>query len=486
MRRGSLVGPLLIILIGVWFLISSLRPNLPLFDLAARFWPFLLIAWGALRLVEILIWAARGKPLPCRGVTAGEWVAIVFICVIGSGLYAANRFWPWQHFGLIAPNGIEIFSHSYDFAVAGQRTAAPAPVRVLVENLRGGVRITGADTAQVSVSGRKTIRAIEESDANWANQQSPVEISTQGGQVIVRTNQDRVTGGERVKTDLEIAVPRAASVAIHGRHGDLDLSDIGGAVEISSDDADVRLENIGSNARLDLRKSGSVRAANVKGAFEMNGDKGGDVELENIGGEVAVNGSYSGDLQFRNLAKTLRVAMPQTSLRVERLPGQIHMGLGDFTGANLIGPIRLSSSRSRDIRIEQFTQSLDLTLDRGDATLRPIIAPVPKIDAKTRAGDIDLALPVAANFELRAATNHGELNNDFGPALKTEYQNASHTGGSLTGSVGQGPAIVLSTDRGSITIRKDSGAPPAPMAPLPPKGKIELKSGHATLTIEKD
>ena len=50
MKRRSLAGPLLLILIGVWFLMSTLRPDLPLLDLAARFWPFVLIGWGALRL----------------------------------------------------------------------------------------------------------------------------------------------------------------------------------------------------------------------------------------------------------------------------------------------------------------------------------------------------------------------------------------------------------------------------------------------------
>ena len=32
-------------------------------------------------------------------------------------------------------------------------------------------------------------------------------------------------------------------------------------------------------------------------------------------------------------------------------------------------------------------------------------------------------------------------------------------GGSIQGSIGQGPVIVVETDRGSLTVRKDSGAP---------------------------
>jgi hypothetical protein len=83
-RQGSLVGPLLIIMIGVWFLVSSLRPDLPLLDLAARYWPFVLIGWGALRLLEILSWAMRRQPLPAAGISGGEWTAVVLLSLFGA------------------------------------------------------------------------------------------------------------------------------------------------------------------------------------------------------------------------------------------------------------------------------------------------------------------------------------------------------------------------------------------------------------------
>ena len=109
MRRGSLIGPLLIILIGVWFLVSSLRPDLPLLDIAATYWPLLLIAWGVLRLLEILVWAARSRPLPSSGVGGGGWTMVVFICLLGSALYAINHYRPWSRLGVIASRRIDVF-----------------------------------------------------------------------------------------------------------------------------------------------------------------------------------------------------------------------------------------------------------------------------------------------------------------------------------------------------------------------------------------
>jgi DUF4097 and DUF4098 domain-containing protein YvlB len=486
MRRGSLVGPLLIILIGVWFLVSSLRPDLPLLDLAARFWPFVLIGWGVLRLLEILLWAARGRTLPYSGISGGEWSLIVVLCIAGSILFAINHYRPWQRWGVITSNRIEIFGHSYDYPVPEQTAKAPKSVRVLVENLRGNVRIVGADTDEVKVGGRKTVRALEDSDADKAQKQTPVEISTQGDQVIVRTNQDRITGEQRVSTDLELTVPRSASVEIRGRLGDIEVSDVSGGVQVSSDNAGVRVENIGGNVRLDLRRSDLVRASSVKGGVEILGGRGRDVELDGVGGDVTVNGSFSGDLQFANCARPVKFQSPQTELHVEKLPGQIHMDLGEISGSNIVGPIRVSSNRGRDVRLEQFTQAVELSVQRGDITLRPIETPLAKIDARTHNGQIDLALPASAHFDLRASTNRGDLNNEFGPALRTQYENDRRpsSGGSITGSVGQGPAIVLSTDRGGVTVRKDTGAPPAPPKPMKPPKPPEPPA-PSSLEIEK-
>ena len=57
MRRRSFTGPLLLLLIGALFLWRNLHPEAPVFDLLASYWPFVLIAWGLLRLIEALIWS---------------------------------------------------------------------------------------------------------------------------------------------------------------------------------------------------------------------------------------------------------------------------------------------------------------------------------------------------------------------------------------------------------------------------------------------
>ena len=163
-----------------------------------------------------------------------------------------------------------------------------------------------------------------------------------------------------------------------------------------------------------------------------------------------------------------------TELRVEAVPGTINMDLGGFTALNVKGPVRLVT-RSRDIRLEDFTQSLDLETERGDISLEPRRLPVPKMEIHSGIGRVDLVLPDKAAFQLQATAEHGEATNDFGPPIQKEVEGRTST---LKGSVGGGPLIRITADRGSVSVRKqgtapsDRGAdtvPPLPKAPKLPK-----------------
>jgi DUF4097 and DUF4098 domain-containing protein YvlB len=449
MKRTSIVAPLLLIGVGLLFLARNMYPDLALVDYFARYWPVLLILWGALRLAEILFWSATDKELPARGMSGGEWILIVFLCMIGLSVHTVRGFESWWPKSGITMGGIDLLGESFDYPISAEKPCGKAP-RVIIESFRGNARITGADVAAVKVSGHKTIRSMEQNGADSANQSSPFEITGDGNDLTIRTNQDHVSGSMRISSEMEITVPKGSSIEAHGRTGDFDITDVAGNVEIVSDNAGVRLQNIGGEVKIDLRRSDIVRAINVKGPFDLKGH-GDDVELQDMDGQVTINGAYSGVIQLRNLAKPLRFNGQQTDLNIEKLPGQVRMALGDFTADNLVGPVRLNT-RSRDVRISNFTNSLDLTVERGDIELRPGKLPVGKIDVHSRFGDVEVALPAAARFDLNATTARGDTYSDFGAPVHTERNG---NGGAVRGSNG-GPAITLATERGKVTIRKAS------------------------------
>jgi hypothetical protein len=291
MRRRSFSGPLLLLLIGCLFLWRNLHPEAPIFDVVSRYWPFVLIGWGVLRLAEVLIWRERTGP----SFHGGEVVLIVFICVIGSGMWVGR-----QHGFRFAGGGLEMFGEQYDYNVSAQASASGMK-RVTFENTRGSVRVIGGDAQEVVVNGHKWIRSWNRTDADRTDRNTPVEIVPQGDRLLIRTNQDRAPDNQRISDDLEVTVPRGVTVEARGRSGDFEISDLTGDVEIATDRADVRLARVGGNARLEIGRSEVIRATDVKGKIDLQG-RGSDVELENIAGQVTINGGYTGTLEFKNLA----------------------------------------------------------------------------------------------------------------------------------------------------------------------------------------
>jgi DUF4097 and DUF4098 domain-containing protein YvlB len=229
----------------------------------------------------------------------------------------------------------------------------------------------------------------------------------------------------------------------------------------------------------------------VKGGVEIRGSRGSDVVLSDVQGQAIIAGSFT-DIALRNLAKPVRYESSQTEFAVEKLPGEAHLDLGEIRVENAVGPVRLKS-KSRDVRVSDFTGGLDLSIERGDIEVRPAGVQMGAIDIRTRSGDIDLVLPSNAKFDLTAITERGDVTNDYGQPLAASTESGEDKGGRITGQVGAGPKITANTRRGLISVRKgdavtslpapksvrstedletppDPAAPPkAPRAPKTPK-----------------
>lgn len=321
---------------------------------------------------------------------------------------------------------------------------------LVLDNVRGNVTVTGADGDEYLAEGRKTVRAYSRSEADDSEKRSDLKFIREGNQLIVRTNESNVPSNRRISADLDLKVPRGMSVQAHGRSGDLSVSGLSGSIDVSSDRGDVRVNDLGGNARISLNHSGLIRAVDVKGNVDVEGH-GSDVQVQNIGGESTVNGSFSGTLEFKNLAKALHFESPQSDMRVERLPGSLTLDLSNLRVSGVVGPVRVRT-KSRDVHIDDFTDSLDLDLARGDIEVTTGKVPLGKIEVHTNNGNIELALPEKAAFNLKATTRQGEAHNDFGAEIKMEIQNRSAT---LSSADGKGPSVTASTDRGAISIRKN-------------------------------
>ena len=217
--RRSITGPLMLLLIGGLFLWRNLHPETPVFEILARYWPFLLILWGVMRLIESMFQSRQDS----RGFSGGEICLIIFICIAGMGMWEARNF-PLR----ISTGGLQSgFGEGYDYPISGN-ASSDGIKRIVFDNPRGSVKVNGGDGQQVAVTGHKTVRASSHEDAEKTNQTTPLEMIRQGDRLLVRTNQDRAPDSQRITEDIEVTVPRGIAVEAHVTAGDYDIADVQG------------------------------------------------------------------------------------------------------------------------------------------------------------------------------------------------------------------------------------------------------------------
>ena len=447
MRPRSITGPIILVVIGVIFLINNIWRDMPVWQLFADYWPVILIAIGVLGLVEVLFHVGRGTPVPPRPMSGGGFFWIVLLVLFAVAFRGSRS---GIHIGRFDAGGVSILGtdYVYDVTAGGNSDGV---TRIILDNIHGNLSLKGHDgAADVKVTGRKTIRAFNRSDADRANQQSGIHVERQGDFMIVRSEEPRGMRMLSVNTDLDITIPKGLNVEARGRAGDLTIEDIAGSVDVTNGHGDVRLTGIGKDVKVESSRSGLVRAADLKGNLDLEG-RGGDLQVENVQGQVTINGEYSGMLEFRGLTKPLHFQSQRSELRAEQIPGSITLDLSELKMSNVIGPVRFQTG-SRDVQITDVTNALELTVDRGDVQITETKTPLPKMEIRSRNGDITLSIPESAGFELDGRTNQGEISNEFGSALVNDSEGRGST---IKGKVGNGPRIVLSSDRGRLSIKKN-------------------------------
>ncbi len=466
--RGSITGPLVIILLGLLFLIHAVSPDFALVEWLGQYWPYLLIGWGVVALLEVSYRAARGSVIPTNGVSGGAWVVVILICLVGSAMFqfrGPDTWWRQTDWGRGFDNA---FGEEHEYTVDQVQRTVGAKPHIVLQNFRGDAKITGVDGVMLTVGGHKSIRAMKEELANRANSATPVEISTEGKNTVISCHQDQAARRTMVTTNLELTIPRNASVEVESAAGDLDISAVAGDVNLRGGNAGMRLQDIGGNIAVDTHRSDLVRCTNVKGTVDLRG-RGSDVELNKIGGQVTISGDYSGTISLRALDKQVRLANNRTDLRVEQIPGEVRIDRGSLSVQNAVGPIILNA-HSTDISVEDVVNAVEISLDRGDIDLKPGRIPLSRMTVHTGSGNMELSLPPASAFTLNASTDRGEVENDFGDEMKEQ---TSGKGARLEGSIGAGPNLDLTTGRGTITIRRArQSAPPTSVAAKPEQGGL--------------
>lgn len=447
--RRSLAGPVILIVFGVLFLLGNLgyvRWS-ELGYLFARYWPLLIIVWGLIKLVEY--YDAQRHGYRPRGLGFGGIMLLVFLVIFGLGASSA-----WHYRGVISDEipfddsgwGLT-FGNPYSYTDQLQQTF-PAGASLHVVSDRGQVRLIAWDENNIKVLVQKKVVADSQSEADRVNAATKPTITVNGDQVMVNANTSSGSGNHRVETDLEIYLPRKASAEIATARGKVDVHDRTGDLRISNSHGDVELGGVQGNVTLNMR-GGAVRADGLHGDLSLDGRLG-DVSVENIQGSVRLTGDYFGTTRLAKISNSVHFLSSRTDMEIAKLDGDLVLESGDLRASSLAGPTRVNT-RSKDIRLSDFTGNVHIEDNNSDIELTPGKLPLGNIQITNRRGRIHLVLPADAAFQLEAHATRGEISSDFaGLNIETHSHDAQ-----ATGAVGHGgPQIQLSTERGDIEIRK--------------------------------
>lgn len=452
--RRSLAGPLILIAIGIVFLIRAISPGFSVLGIFSAYWPYLLIAWGAIELIELAIRFLAGSPAPLRTISGGGWFLVVVICCAGLLAHAAWESHAWWHrFGW--QESVRMFGNQHTYSIPPtQKAVGPSP-HVIVESFRGDAKIVGTDGDTVSLTGRKSIRSFSSDRADAANAATPVVIVLEGNTVIVRCNQDRADAGTPVRTDLELSVPKGASLEAAGVRGDFDISALAGGVALSTHGGSAHIDNIQGGVTVNTRHTDMIRCTHIQGPATLRGD-GSDVELDGISGPVTVDGRYPGNVLLRHISQHVHIASFHTEFDAQSVPGKVILDGGALRAKEITGPVKLTS-HATDVSLDGYTGPVAISVDSGDIALAPQHLPLNTMTVSTHAGNIELALPPDATFALTAFAHRGDVQNRFSSTLQETDQGPSTR---LEGSIGTGPQLNLVTGSGNIILRKKSVVSP--------------------------
>ena len=470
----SLAGPFVLIVIGIFFLLA----NMGMIEWHrfgywfSHYWPVLLILWGVVKLLEYQQASRTGARAP--GIGAGGVVLIIFL--VFAGLAATGMYSHWDEFGeaFHVDGDVPWWGHTYSYTDNLQQ-AFPSGGNLRVTNERGAVNVSTSDDNQIHVTVHKRINAERENKADDWNKSTKPQIGVSGQTITIDAN-TRGAGDHWVSTDLDISLPRKASVVISTHHGDISIMGRDGNAAVTSQDGDVSVTDLNGSLSLNLDKS-SARISEISSDVTIQG-RANDVSLEDIKGAVRLDGDFMESVKLSRIAKPVNFKTSRTDMDFSKLDGYLNLDSGDLEATSVSGPLRLRT-RSKDIMLNGVTNDVRLTNENGAVEIH--VTKLGPLDVTNSRGDIRVYVPAKAGFQLQAQAHDGEIQTDFA-SLKIEN---GDRGGNGSGSVnGGGPRMVLNNEHGSIEVRPDTGVE-APVVPSEPKVPKEPKV-HETPTASEN
>ncbi len=416
LRRSSILGPLVLITIGIIFLLvqTGHLQGPRLWDWYARFWPMLLVGAGVIMLLE---WAYdqymqsdSAQPRYRRRVGGGVFTLLILLVVTGvifSGIREGGRSRLFNGLAINQDNLDEFLGdkHESDQSMA---QSFPSGASLSVDNPRGDITISGtSDDNQIHVDIHKEVYTRSDSEADSKAQRLSPSLNVSGNNVTLS-----VPAMDGARADLTITVPAAASPTVNSNHGDVKINAIKGSVIVTANHGDVELSAITGPIMTRINNGdASFSAHSVTGQLTLEGH-GRDTTLSDLSGPVTMTGEFFGDTHFEHIRGPIKFHTSRTDFQLARLDGDIEISANsDLSTTDALGPVTLTT-RNRNINLERIGGDVSVTNRNGsvEVTCAP---PLSNVTVENRNGSVTVTAPEQASFAYQFDATNGDIESDF-------------------------------------------------------------------------
>ena len=408
---GSIFWGLVFVVFGVLVLARNIGYPIPLWALFSRYWPVLLIVWGLFKLVDSFGAGANEKrPL----FSVGDVAAIILVIIFGSLITVAANMNPdfGKLFNIHDLDVWDLTGNNFTFTEQQVAETGPNPVIEVAENF-GDVEVMPGEGNRITLDVKKTIRAVNQSEADRLSSSSVYSISNVGSDGGMKY---RIAGSSnrRFKASLSIHVPLHSIVSVGNRNGSVSIQGLTGNQEITNRFGDVELRGITGTAKIQ-NQNGSVHVNDVSDSVTI-ANSFGPIDVANVRGELKISGRNN-EIDIDHVEKDLEVESA-------------------FQNVNIRDPMGGVNVRSRN----------------GEISVHLLHKPARNISVNSEYGNVTIDVPSDSVFSAEVSNRNGSIDSEFSELRESTSHNADHT---LNGQVGiGGPNIRVYSRFGQVRITK--------------------------------
>lgn len=437
----------MLILIGALFLLQRFDPELGIGHLLHRYWPVLLIVWGAAKLIDHFAAGRSGEDRPPL-LTGSEAVLLALLVMVLAGI-AVLEWLPRVQPQWAAK--ADLFQNKADQMQSVPSMQLPPGSRLRAAIDYGSITVRGTSGNELRLSADVQASGSSETAAKSRLGGVQLAVDHSNGEYFIHVTGQNASDSS-VRANLSLEVPSQTPVSVLTQNGDVQVSGATAGVTAQTGGGDLDIHDCEGDIAA-TAAAGDTHISNIKGNVTLNG-RGDDVDINDVSGNATLAGSFMGTVVVRSVDGNTQYAETRTNLVLSKLSGRIEADADDLKITDVAGPVRVST-RDKDVEIDDVTGPLDVANTHGDIAVRFDHLPSQAVNIANGTGDVTLSLPSASNFQISAVAGSGEVDSDF-EAAGLQLVN-SESSGKLSGSVGSGgPHISITTSYGTIQLRKSS------------------------------